>query len=205
MRMLWCTDTAPCWLCQGNYRAVDSCAAGNDWRKAPPHRWPGAHLAGYTQSWSLSSGKQVGAFFSRFCFNFIHNLKVEVGSKGDSFLHTASPSERWCLARNTTQWSGGTALEVNESVTIELLQRQFNVILVTVYQEHTGIHSSVSITFISLLLSICTVKEDLMWLPPAYNTSEESDIVAVMVIEQKCCICRPQGDSPNCLNYRYIP
>lgn len=78
-------------------------------------------------------------------------------------------------------------------------------ILVTVHQEHTGIHSSVSITFIYLLLSLCTVKEDLMWLPPAYNTSEESDIASLMVIEQKCCIHRPQGDFPNCLNYRGIP
>lgn len=48
----------------------------------------------------------------------------------------------------------------------------------TVYQEHTEIHSSVSITFIYLLLSICTVKEDLMWLPLEYNTSVKSDIVA---------------------------
>lgn len=87
----------------------------------------------------------------------------------------------------------------------EFLQRQFNIILVTVYQEHTGIHSSVSITFIYLLLSIRTVKEDLMWLPPAYNTSEESGIMALMVIEQKCCIHRPQGHFPNCLNYRCIP
>lgn len=75
----------------------------------------------------------------------------------------------------------------------------------TVYQERTGIHSSVSITFIYLLLSICTVKEDLVWLPPAYNTSEESDIVALMVIEQKCCLHRPQGGFPNCLNDRCIP
>lgn len=47
--------------------------------------------------WEISSSDLI-----RPGFNFIHILKVEVGSKGESILHTASPFERWHSARNTT-------------------------------------------------------------------------------------------------------
>lgn len=44
-----------------------------------------------------------------------------------------------------------------------------------------------------------------MWLPPEYNTSVKSDIVAFDVTDQRCCVHKPRGDFPDCLDYRYAP